>query len=64
MARNDVFGNLSLIDDEELCLGIVNPIEPDEVLGMVNIKDSAFVLELESQFRSHWEDSASVETPL
>ncbi|MFW5965613.1 MAG: DUF7436 family protein, partial [Halodesulfurarchaeum sp.] len=56
-----LYGSLYLIDREELCVGFQNPIEPEEILGLLNVKDPGFVLELQTQFREHWRDSTRVE---
>lgn len=56
-----LYGSLYLIDREELCVGVQNPIDPEQILGMINVKDPAFVLELQTQFREQWRSSTRVE---
>jgi hypothetical protein len=48
-----------LIDHAELCFEVVNPMEPNATIGLVNLKDPSFALELESQFRKYWEQAES-----
>ncbi|WP_195837646.1 TrmB family transcriptional regulator [Halorhabdus sp. CBA1104] len=50
-------GGFFLIDHVELCFEVTNPMEPDAVVGLLNVKDPSFALELESQFRKHWEQA-------
>ncbi|MFW5922211.1 MAG: TrmB family transcriptional regulator [Halodesulfurarchaeum sp.] len=57
-----LYGSLYLIDREELCVGFQNPIDPEEILGLINVKDPGFVLELETQFRNRWKRSKRVES--
>jgi sugar-specific transcriptional regulator TrmB len=54
-------GSLYLIDGEELCFPVVSPIERDRVLGLINLKDPTFALELEEQFRMLWGSSTIVD---
>ncbi|MEF8772534.1 TrmB family transcriptional regulator [Halodesulfurarchaeum sp.] len=54
-------GSLYLIDGDELCFPVVSPIERDRVLGLINLKDPTFALELEEQFRMLWESSTIVD---
>lgn len=44
-----------LFDQVELCYDVINPMEGDTVVGMINLQDPTFTLELESQFREHWD---------
>lgn len=57
-------GSLYLIDRDELCFPVVSPIERDRVLGLINLKDPTFALELEEQFRILWEDSTIVDSEM
>ncbi|WP_158853672.1 TrmB family transcriptional regulator [Halorhabdus sp. CUG00001] len=47
----------NVLDHVELCFEVTNPMEPDAVVGLLNVKDPSFALELESQFRKHWEQA-------
>ena len=52
-----LYGAFFLIDHVELCFEVTNPMERDTVVGLINVKDPSFALELESQFRKHWEQA-------
>lgn len=51
----ELYGGFYLIDHDELCFDVVNPIDGDGVVGLINLKDPEFALEMEEQFRKHWE---------
>lgn len=57
-----LYGGFYLIDHDELCFEVGNPMEPD-VVGMINLKDEEFALEMESQFVKHWEEAEPFEAP-
>ncbi|MFW5950226.1 MAG: TrmB family transcriptional regulator [archaeon] len=54
---DELYGAFFLIDHVELCFEVINPMERDGVIGLINVKDPSFALELESQFRKHWEQA-------
>jgi len=56
---DELYGSFYLIDHAELCFEVVNPMEPNATIGLVNLKDPSFALELESQFRKYWEQAES-----
>ncbi len=54
---SELHGSFYLLDHVELCFEVTNPMERDAMVGLVNLKDPSFALELESQFVKHWEES-------
>lgn len=58
---DQLYGAFFLIDHVEVCFEVVNPMERDGIIGLINVKDPSFALELESQFRKHWEEAERYE---
>jgi len=56
-----LYGSLYLIDNAELCIPVISPIERERVLGLINLKDPSFARELDKRFRMVWEDSTIVD---
>ncbi|WEL21735.1 helix-turn-helix domain-containing protein [Halorhabdus sp. BNX81] len=61
---DQLYGAFFLLDHVELCFDVVNPMERDAMIGLINVKDPSFALELESQFRKHWEEATRYEPGL
>lgn len=55
----ELYGGFYLIDHDELCFDVINPIEGDGVVGLINIKDPEFALEMEGQFQEYWHRAES-----
>jgi sugar-specific transcriptional regulator TrmB len=54
---DELYGSFYLLDHVELCFEVTNPIERNAMVGLVNLKDPSFAIELESQFQQYWEGS-------
>ncbi|GAB6861742.1 TrmB family transcriptional regulator [Haloplanus litoreus] len=59
-ASTDIDGTFTLIDSEELCIEVPNPLDSSEVFAMINFKDAAFADDVRTVFEEQWDDS----TPL
>jgi sugar-specific transcriptional regulator TrmB len=53
----ELYGSFYLLDHVELCFEVTNPMERNAGVGLVNLKDPSFAIELESQFVKHWEEA-------
>lgn len=51
----ELAGDLFIVDHVEVCFEVVNPIDPDAVVGLIDLQDPAFAFELEDQFDAEWE---------
>lgn len=50
-----LYGSFYLIDHDELCFEVADPMEGNDVVGLINLKDPEFAIEMEAQFLDHWE---------
>lgn len=57
-----LYGSFYLIDHDELCFDVVHPMERNTVVGLINLQDLEFAIEMEEQFRKHWEEAELLDT--
>ncbi|MFW6265438.1 MAG: TrmB family transcriptional regulator [Halanaeroarchaeum sp.] len=50
-------GNITIVDDREVCLEVLNPVAPDESFALINLKDGAFTAEVMDEFEPIWQDA-------
>jgi len=53
-------GTFTLVDGEEVCIEVPNPLDSSEVFAMIDFKDAAFAADVRTVFGEQWADS----TPL
>ncbi|MFA9427825.1 TrmB family transcriptional regulator [Natronorubrum sp. A-ect3] len=58
---DDMYGTFHLIDGEEVCLEVPDPLAPNRLFGMLNLRDPIFAARVEEGFRESWDDAAVVE---
>jgi len=58
---DDVYGNFYLIDDEEVCLEVSDPLAPDRLFGMLDLRDRGFATRVSDGFADAWEAANIVE---
>ncbi|WP_101294627.1 TrmB family transcriptional regulator [Halegenticoccus soli] len=52
-----VTGTFNLIDDTEVCIEVPNPLNPEEVFAMIDLKDAEFASNVRDVFDPRWEDA-------
>ena len=58
---DDVYGNFYLIDGEEVCLEVSDPLAPDRLFGMLDLRDRGFATRVSDGFTDAWEAADVVE---
>ncbi|ESS11283.1 MAG: putative transcriptional regulator [uncultured archaeon A07HR60] len=53
-------GNFHIIDDEEVCLELPDPLAPAERFGLVDVRDSSFAQRVTAGFEDVWESAEEV----
>ena len=56
-----VDGTFNLIDGEEVCLEIPNPLDPHEAFAMVNLTDRQFAADIREVYLPRWERAEPLE---
>lgn len=52
-----VYGDVTLIDDAEVCVGLPNPIAPDETFALVDLTDQSFAAQIRTEFERGWAEA-------
>jgi len=52
-----VEGNVTIVDDREVCLEVLNPVDQDETFAMINLKDTGFASEVRAEFEPIWNEA-------
>ncbi|RLM68449.1 transcriptional regulator, TrmB [Halorubrum sp. Atlit-26R] len=50
----DAYGNFYLIDGEEVCLEVADPLAPDRLFGMLDLRDRGFAARVRDGFEAAW----------
>jgi len=58
---DQVYGNFHLVDDREVCLEVADPLVPDRLFGMLDLRDPAFATRVADGFADVWADAERVE---
>ena len=58
---DEVYGTFHLIDGDEVCLEVPDPLAPDRLFGMLNLRDPAFAARVEEGFLDAWERAEAIE---
>jgi sugar-specific transcriptional regulator TrmB len=53
-------GTFTVIDADEVCIEVPNPLDASEAFAMIDVKDAAFATDVRAVFESEWRES----TPL
>ncbi|WP_336036379.1 TrmB family transcriptional regulator [Halobacterium yunchengense] len=56
-----VEGNVTIVDDAEVCLDVSNPVDPDESFAMIDLHDAAFAADVTAVFEDTWADAATLD---
>ncbi|ESS08597.1 MAG: putative transcriptional regulator [uncultured archaeon A07HN63] len=59
--HESVDGTFTVIDGDEVCLSVPNPLDPQEAFAMINLKDRTFVADVREVFQPRWEDAKPLE---
>jgi len=55
-----VYGDVTLLDGAEVCVGLPNPIDPDEAFALVDLTDPEFAAQVQTEFERGWADAERV----
>lgn len=50
-------GNLTILDDREVCLEVSNPVDPEESFALIDLTDREFTAKVTEEFEPIWEDA-------
>ncbi|MFB6282788.1 MAG: TrmB family transcriptional regulator [Halobacteria archaeon] len=50
-----ILGTFNLIDNLEICIEVTNPLDPNQVLAMIDLKDPEFSEAVSQEFDGRWE---------
>lgn len=56
----EAYGNVNVLDRNEVCIEVTNPMTKGELFGMIDLKNPAFATAVESTFQEVWDDAAPV----
>jgi sugar-specific transcriptional regulator TrmB len=54
-------GTFTLVDGEEVCIEVPNPLDSGEVFAMIDLKDAAFAADVRAVFEAEWTASTPLE---
>ena len=57
----DAYGNFYLIDGEEVCLEVADPLAPDRLFGILDLRDRGFATRVRDGFEAAWEAGTVVD---
>jgi sugar-specific transcriptional regulator TrmB len=52
-------GTFTIVDGEETCIEVPNPLDSGDVFAMIDVKDVTFAADVDAVFQSRWDDSAT-----
>jgi hypothetical protein len=58
---DDAYGNFYLIDDEEVCLEVADPLAPERLFGMLDLRDRGFATRVSDGFEAAWAEGSVVD---
>ncbi|MFB6093888.1 MAG: TrmB family transcriptional regulator [Halanaeroarchaeum sp.] len=50
-------GNVTVLDGREVCLEVLNPVDPDETFALIDLTDESFATEVREAFDPIWRDA-------
>ncbi|GAA0532607.1 helix-turn-helix domain-containing protein [Halorubrum ejinorense] len=57
----DAYGNFYLIDGEEVCLEVADPLAPDRLFGILDLRDRGFATRVGDGFEAAWAEGEVVD---
>ncbi len=54
---SEVQGTVTLVDDNETCLEVPNPVERGSTLAMIDLKDGSFAADVRNRFEDRWAEA-------
>jgi len=54
-------GTFTLVDGEEVCIEVPNPLDADEAFALIDFKDATFATDVRTVFEEQWVDSTSLD---
>ncbi|RCU47743.1 TrmB family transcriptional regulator [Haloplanus salinus] len=54
-------GTFTLVDGEEVCIEVPNPLDADEAFALIDFKDASFATDVRTVFEEQWVDSTPLE---
>ncbi|MDY7081070.1 MAG: helix-turn-helix domain-containing protein [Halobacteria archaeon] len=60
IASSEIHGNCHIIDGDEVCIVVVNPMSSGELLALVDIQDNDLANRLSNEFQEEWEQAHKV----
>lgn len=58
---DEVYGTFHLIDGTEVCLEVADPLAPDRLFGMLDLRDPSFATRVGEGFDAAWERATPIE---
>lgn len=52
-----VYGDVTLVDGIEVCVGLPNPVEPDEAFALLDLTDPDFAAQVRAEFERGWNEA-------
>lgn len=56
----EAYGNVNVVDRNEVCIEVTNPMTKGELFGMIDLKNPAFASAVESTFEDVWAEATPV----
>lgn len=56
-----IAGTVNLIDHTEACVGVANPLAPQEAFALIALRDPAFAANFHEEFQPRWEAATPLE---
>lgn len=54
---DDVYSTFTLLDHTEVCIEVPHPLNPQKAFALINLKDSEFATNVQSEFEPRWDQS-------
>ncbi|MFP4632794.1 MAG: TrmB family transcriptional regulator [Halobacteriota archaeon] len=58
--QEELHGTFNVIDDMEICVEVTNPLAPDQVLAMIDLKDPEFAAKVAEEFEERWSEATGL----
>jgi sugar-specific transcriptional regulator TrmB len=60
-ASSTIDGTFTLVDSEEVCIEVPNPLDASEAFAMIDFKDAAFAADVRTVFDEQWTESSPLD---
>ena len=55
-----IHGTFNLIDENEVCIEIANPLWTNDIVGLIDLHDPRLAIEFENGFRERWDEAVEL----